>query len=202
MPINPKYLAKLEPGKLFHVYNRSHSGLLLFKTGDDYNRFLIKTEKYLLPYIEMYSYSLLPNHFHFFFLYKDIPETVYKNQYTTPDEFLCEQFRCLFISHTKYMNKKYEKHGGLFSRPFRRIEVVGMAYAIQMIYYIHWNHVHHGLSTRLEDYIFNSYHEFLIDCPSIVNKKVVLEWFGGKENFIKEHLLNGAHYLNVKFGIE
>lgn len=202
MPINPRYLATFECGKKYHVFNRTHKGLLLFKDDDDYNRFLEKTVKYILPYVEMHSFSLLPNHFHFFFEFKELALEVYSKEFSSPHKFLCEQLRCLFISHTKYMNEKYDRHGGLFSRTFRRIEVDGIEYAKQMILYIHWNHVHHDISNKLEDYQYSSYYEFLCNCPGLVKKETVLEWFGGLENFIKEHKEQESHYLNFKFRME
>ena len=202
MPINKKYQAPFESGKYYHVYNRAHSKLQLFQANQDYNRFLFKTEHYLSEYVDFFSYNLIPNHFHFFLQVKEIDEIVKKFEFDTVDEFLTEALRSLFISHTGWMNIKYDRHGGLFSSPFKDIEVVDEEYMKRMVLYTNWNHVHHGITNKLEDYPYSSYQDFLHNLPTIINKEKVFQLFGGKENFFKEHQAQLSHYTDFKFSIE
>ena len=58
-------LAKLESGSFYHVFNRTNNRELLFKDNDNRKYFLRKYTKYLAPYVDTFSFSLLPNHCHF-----------------------------------------------------------------------------------------------------------------------------------------
>jgi len=202
MPINLKYQAPLEEGKCYHIFNRAHSKLRLFDHDAQYARFLQKTEEYLTEYLDLYAYTLIPNHFHFFIKVREIDEKIYRPDYISVDHFITEQLRSLFISHTAWTNKKYELHGGLFSRPFRSVEVEGLDYYKRMMFYIHWNHVHHGMSADIHDHKFSSYHDYLYDVPSMIIKDPVFDWFGGKYNFFEEHKNQKDNYLSFKYSME
>lgn len=52
-----------EEDATYHIYNRSND--LLFYKRDNYIYFLRKTRNHILPYADVISYCLMPNHFHF-----------------------------------------------------------------------------------------------------------------------------------------
>lgn len=195
MPINPKYTAIFEADNLYHVYNRAHKGLKLFYEPEDYLQLLFKIEEYIAPYADIYAFSLLPNHFHIFFHQNHVPFPLFINKTTCVDDFMYNQFRKLFIGHTRMINHKYDRYGGLFCTPYRRINVETHDYALQLLYYIHWNHVHHDLGKTLMDYPYSSYSHYLFDHPTFIKKETVFNWFDGKENFIKQHQLQKDRYI-------
>ena len=47
----------------YHVYNRSNE--MLFYNRENYLFFLRKIRNHILPYADVLSYCLMPNHFHF-----------------------------------------------------------------------------------------------------------------------------------------
>ena len=53
---------------------------------------------------------------------------------------------------------------------------------MQLVYYIHSNPQHHQLINDFKDWKWRSYKRILIDKPSKLNKKEVLEWFGDKKD--------------------
>lgn len=59
------YFLPLQYDTFYHVYNRGNNGEKIFFNEENYRYFLRKFGIYLTPYIEVYAYCLLPNHFHF-----------------------------------------------------------------------------------------------------------------------------------------
>ena len=63
-------------GEVYHVYNKAVGSELLFKTDEDYEHFLKKIERFILPVANIYAYCLIPNYFHLMLRIKepnDIP---------------------------------------------------------------------------------------------------------------------------------
>ncbi len=85
----------------------------------NYSYVLNLTKKHLLEYVDLYSYCMIPNHFHLFIKIKDnlIIDDLKSHQ------LISNQFRKLFIAFTNSINKAYDMHGGLFETPFRRLKV-------------------------------------------------------------------------------
>ena len=55
-----------------------------------------------------------------------------------------KQFSNLFNAYTKAFNKRYNRTGTLFERPFKRILIENESYLKYLVYYIHHNPVKHG----------------------------------------------------------
>ncbi len=60
----PNYHIPLQPGESYHLFSRAIGNEKLFLTDNNYNYFLQKLRQHVLPVSEIYTYSLLPNHFH------------------------------------------------------------------------------------------------------------------------------------------
>ena len=56
-----------------------------------------------------------------------------------------------------------------------------------MIRYIHFNPVFHGMTSHPAEWQYSSYHAFISEKPTKLKRNSVLEWFGGKEPFLKFH---------------
>lgn len=96
-------------------------------------------------------------------------------------------FGHLCNAYAKYVNHKYQRHGSLFQRPFRRKPVGDEHYLRRLVLYLHNNAVHHGFVHRTEDYPWSSYHTYLSPETTKLCKTETLEWFGGRSNFIASH---------------
>src|SRR5204862_226559 len=105
MPIDSKYLATFEEGEYYHVFNRSHSNLKIFHEEENYSYFLNLIKKHLLEYIDLYSYCLIPNHFHLFIKIKERSDV---SDDMDINKIISNQFRKLFISFTNSINKSYD----------------------------------------------------------------------------------------------
>jgi putative transposase len=57
------------------------------------------------------------------------------------------------------------------------------------------NPVKHKLTNDFSNWKYSSFNAYLSDKPSKINRDLVLEWFGGKEEFKKFHFQNKESYL-------
>jgi putative transposase len=179
------YFETIEPGNYYHIYNKAIGNDLLFKREDDYIYFFKKLKRYIFPVAEILSFCLIPNHFHLMTKMKEVEESEFESQI----EIIKKAFSNFFNSYSKSFNKIHNRKGKLFNLPFKRIKITDESYFTWLIFYIHRNPVHHGLTRNIEDYRYSSYHAILNENPN-VNFSEVLEWFGGKNEFIDFHKLN------------
>ena len=129
-------------GNTYHLCNRGINSCNIFKEEDNYRYFLSLYEKYVDPIAETYAWVLMPNHFHFLVRVKEIPaQNLSGFQNRTGLKPPHQYFSNLFNAYTKAFNKRYERHGALFERPFRRKLIEGEEYLKNVLLYIHNNPV-------------------------------------------------------------
>ncbi len=167
---------KVDSDTYYHLYNRGNNKDLIFFADENYSFFLNQFKKYVSPFCEVFSYCLMPNHFHFFVRVSDqiLFEKVIKN---------------FFISYSKSINKKYDRVGALFQGRYKVSEITSEAYYTRIITYIHQNPVVAGLVKNMEDYKYSSYAAYLSKKATMINREEVLEWFGGLDGFVNDHKL-------------
>ena len=143
---------------IYHIYNRWFEKMSIFRSKSDFERFLILMQKYLWKYpsIKVYSYSILPNHFHFIVQTtwegKDISEYIWKIQQ----------------SYSMYFKIKYKnlipglKWISLFEWRFKAKLIETDEYLHQCLAYVNYNPVKHKLVKNIEDYPYTSYHQIVL----------------------------------------
>jgi putative transposase len=175
----------------------------LFIEDRNYSYFLQLLEKHLLLFPDIYAYALIPNHFHLFVkVGEELEIRDGRKSSLEINEFLSNQFRKLFIAYATGMSNVYYTHGGLFETPFRRIEVNTDSYFTQTCYYLHYNPVHHGMCNHPSSYINTSFLPLLSDAPTILMRDEVMDWFGGRDIFIKYHEMQNDNYRKAPFYME
>lgn len=180
MPV-PALINPLEKGRYYHIYNRGNNKEHIFKTREDYYFFLGRYSHYLDRYLKTYAYCLMPNHFHFL---------VYVEEESGEDgSNVSNQFRKLFISHARRINYRDKRSGCLLTRNFRRVKIDNHHQLKAVVKYIHYNPVKHGVSRNIIKYPYSSFGVFLNMQHQWIDKKEVLEWFDGYEQFLMEHHL-------------
>ena len=201
-----KNTEQLQPDTYYHIYNRGINGESIFKAEKNYFFFLEKYAFHIEPVASTYAYCLLNNHFHILIKTrseKEIFETLtrlgssetltrFKTSSTlgkTVSFYISNQFAKLFNSYTQAINKTTNRTGGLFETPFRRIEVKNDAYLSHLIWYIHYNPQKHGFVNDFRDYIYTSYQSHLIPKATKLQRKEVLNWFGGEKEYVNFHSL-------------
>ncbi len=120
----------------------------------------------------------MKNHFHFLVRIKEISEINSEKNILPSQSFLN-----LFNAYTKAYNKRYNRHGTSFERPFRRKQINFDNYLQNVIAYIHNNPVHHKICNHPIEYPWNSYVSCLSEKPTKIKRKEVIEIFNDVENF-------------------
>lgn len=62
----------LEKGHLYHIYNQGNNRQRIFFRRDNYLYFLKKVNSYMLPYVDIIGWCLMPNHFHFLVYVREV----------------------------------------------------------------------------------------------------------------------------------
>ena len=179
-------------GNYYHIYNRGNNGTNVFFDIENYNHFLRLYSKYIDPIAETYAWCLLRNHFHILVRIKNIEEIkVAELTYSTKEKpkviDASRQFSHLFNAYTQSINKRYNRTGSLFEKPFERKLVSNEKYFQNLIYYIHNNPVHHGFVEKINLYPWSSYESIISDKPTKIKKAAIIELYGDVDNFIFYH---------------
>ncbi len=96
-------------------------------------------------------------------------------------------FSHLFNAYTKYINKKYQRNGSLFQRPFKRKLINNNNYLRQAILYIHNNPVHHGFVDYPFEYPWSSFNACISDKPTHLSRNSVMALFVNDKDFKQAH---------------
>jgi REP element-mobilizing transposase RayT len=182
----------LRPGQYYHIYNRGNNRENLFYEERNYLYFLQLYARYTLPVADTYAYCLMRNHFHLLVRIKT-EEEYYTQPNPQPGEsrvtkFVPSQnFSNLFNAYSKAINKAYNRTGSLFQDRFSRREVNTDAYFINLIFYIHYNPQKHGFVDDFRDWLWSSYGALCSAGPTKLQRKMVMEWFGGVSQYHEFH---------------
>jgi hypothetical protein len=176
--------------------------------------------------VDTYAYCLLKNHFHLLVRVKeDLPNpsgdedlTSFKNPTDpscfknltglkkglhTQEHIISKKFADLFNAYTKSINKAYNRTGGLFETPFKRILVNDDTYLNRLVWYIHANPEKHGFVKDFKDYPHTSYHSLLAQKSTKLARQEAIRLFGNAETYIQYHTLkqteNGFNHLVIEF---
>lgn len=189
----------LEPGRMYHIYNRGINGANIFLKEENHAFFLSRYACYLSDYVDTFAYCLLKNHFHLLIRVKEnLPDKETGSSEANSarvegtglhhaNHTVSKQFARLFSSYTQSINKVYERTGSLLERPFKRKLVASDAYFSRLLFYIHANPRIHGFTDDFTDYPHSSYHSHLLAKPTRLCRDEVIAWFGNTEEYRKFH---------------
>nr|WP_315424423.1 hypothetical protein [uncultured Pedobacter sp.] len=181
------YYTKFEEGKFYHIYNRSIDRQPLFKSDANYRFFLNKFDQYLSNVLDVYAFCLLGNHFHLLIQVKESLASIDPNGDFSVHDIVSKQFRIFFQSYALAFNIQHKRIGTLFQTPFKRAEINDEFYLIRLIYYIHANPQTHKLVADFREWKWSSYKRILLETDTKLKKQEVLDWFGGKAEYLKFH---------------
>ncbi len=198
------------PDATYHLFNHGNGCENLFRQEKNYHYFLERIYHHILPICHIFSYCLLPNHFHLLLQIRKIRELnahfndlrqkrIRKLSGTNIqlpveewtelqlEQKLSQPFSNFFNGYTQAFNKLYSRRGSLFMPNMKTKEVRGDEHFRHVVRYIHANPVHHKFEKVLGVWPFNSYNTFLGNEPTKLNRDYVLKQFGGLDNFIEYH---------------
>ena len=102
-------------------------------------------------------------------------------------DFIMERFSNFLNSYSKAFNKVYKRKGALFMDYLKRSTVNKSSDFTSYIWYVHKNAVHHQLEKSIGLWKYDSYQSLISEAPTALLRNELMEWFGGKEGFIKFH---------------
>ncbi len=191
----------LEKGRYYHIFNRGNNRENIFIDKINYQYFLEKYAYYCYPVLDTYAYCLLKNHFHLLVRTREpkemkkilsnevidekVKERLSKNNWSS--KLVSQQLSHLFNSYSQGFNKKYNRTGSLFERPFERLLIDEECYFCNLLVYIHRNPQLHGFVKDYKSYSHSSFSAYLSNDKSKINKKETLKRFGNLENFTALH---------------
>lgn len=186
----------------YHIYNRGNEKRTIFEEDIDYGVFLKYLKEALLPppdrknlslevsvngsvfkgvprqvknfsgKIELWSYALMPNHFHLL---------VRQSESRIIQEFM----QSIGIRYASYFNQKYQRTGRLFQNIYRAVLISEDSYLLHLTRYFHRNP--RELVENLIDG-HTSYAEYLgLRHTPWINPSFILDYFAGegKPDYIK-----------------
>ena len=177
----PRASRRKSETNVYHVILRGNNKQEIFLDEKDYKKFLkeIKNTKEKYGY-ELYAYCLMTNHVHL---------VIYDKE-----ENLSKIMQSLEVTYSAYFSKKYEKVGHLFQNRFLSKPVETSEYLMQVCRYVHQNPVKAGIS-RVDNYKWSSYKEYINDEEEMVSKKMLLSLFANSEKEAIDNL-KGFHNDN------
>ena len=208
----PQLRIPLEPGHTYHIWAHANGNGNLFRCEDNYRYFLEKYQYHVHPVVETFAYCLMPNHLHLMVRVREEDELLdfvanrKKGEQQLQDlsgfgnltNLVPHQFGNLFNAYAKAYNKMYGRKGSLFMRPFNRKLITDDEYFVLLIAYTHNNPVHHKFVENPADWFFSSWHAYLLDKTTKINKMEALKWFGTQENFEAIHrILNPTNLMPI-----
>ena len=202
-------LRKLVPGHFYHIYHRGNNKEDIFPEPENFFYFLQLWRRHIHPIADTFTYALLKNHFHALVCVRPLPVllqlpyiSVKANDPVHLSNRLSRCFSNLFNAYAKAINKRHGRTGSLFQERFRRKLIMEEDYLADVILYIHTNPVKHGFVTSEDRYAHTSYHAFLSEKPTLLQRQKVLGLFGGREAFVEAHRQYSENILLKKIMLE
>lgn len=109
-----------ESGNYYHIFNRGNNKENIFKENLNYNYFIQLIQRYIAPTANIYSYCLLPNHFHLLLKIKEIeylPEL-----YKLGKRKLHQPFSNLFNAYRKLLTRSTTEQEVYFRNIYIELE--------------------------------------------------------------------------------
>lgn len=212
MPTPPEFKAPFLPECFYHIVCKSIDGILLFREDIDYKVFLQRFQQFTNHLFDVWSYCLLTNHTHQVVKIKPL-QLVVENIKKITDQTLAmksflsdqnnellfdamieRQMNSFLVSFANYTNNKYKRKGGLFQKPFRRIQVADDIHLQQAIIYVHANAQKHHIVSDFKNHPYTSYTAILNNEAALIDNKNVLNFFGGTDKFVAIHKSQVDYY--------
>jgi len=189
---NPIY-QDFEFEQIYHLFTRVSGNEMIFRKEDNYNYFLSQLSKYLLPYLEIYAYCLVPQRFSLLICFKSKNEIL--KTFNLPDrdfskaeehKFLMQPLSNFLNSYAKAYNKMFQRKGALFIDYIKREQIDDEDKLKNVFREIHHIPLQNNLIQNTEDWKFSSYKSYLNpERPSKITKNFMMGFFNDLEDLKK-----------------
>jgi putative transposase len=164
-----------EENHLFHLFNRGNNREAIFYNEGNYDFFIQKIEKYILPHVDILAWCLMPNHFHFMIEVLNVEINGYElndaigialRSYARAINIQEHRVGSLFQTGTRAQNLTKPENPLITSRnyfygPAYIFRFHKSQYPMKCMEYIHGNPVKAGLVKEPSLWRYSSYNEYL-----------------------------------------
>ena len=214
MPTPNNLKAQFYPDEYYHIVCKSIDGILLFNDDKDHQVFNERFKKFASDFLDIWSYCHIPNHTHHVIKIKSIDSINHFIKKLAPqqlgfamkafiadidnpilfDNLITRQMNSFLVSFSNYINNKYNRKGGIFQKPFKRIIIENDAHLQQAIIYTNANAQKHGIIDDYKHFQYSSYSHALKNDQYFIDSKNMLQFFEGLANFLSVHDLQVAYF--------
>ncbi len=160
----PRVARKKSGTNFYHVMLRTINRQDLFLDHEDRQRFIDTLIRFKAKSgYEIYGYCLMTNHIHL------LMQAV--------EEDIAVVMKRINVSYVYWYNNKYERAGHLFQDRYKSEAVENDAYFMVVLRYIHQNPLKAGLASKLSEYFWSSYNNYLQNNENLVNVEYVFNLF-------------------------
>ena len=163
------------PGAFYHVMNRGNTGMNIFRSERDREKFLDYVGKAVKRFdIKVHIYCLMTTHYHFLI--------------ETPHPNLSQAIKWINAGYSMYFNRKRRRHGHLFQGRFKAVLVDADEYLKHLSRYIHLNPVRARMVEHCGDYSWSSYRALsgYVEPPEWLETDWLLSLFAEDRNIAKQ----------------
>ncbi|MBI5934717.1 MAG: transposase [Chloroflexi bacterium] len=197
----PRRIIPFLPDQYYHFYNRGNNRQVVFFERDNYLYFLKGVQKYLVPYMDVLVYTLMPTHYHVLgrvrqgaktseFLKNSEVSASQTSEVSETSEVLTSSKQVSLamqkfgISYTKAINKRFDRVGALFQGQFQAKPIQSYEHLLNLCVYIHGNPVKDGLVSLPENWEYSNYLEWMgLRKGSLVHRDFIEQNFGSSEEY-------------------
>ena len=112
---------KFEKGYLYHIYNQGNNRQKIFFNRENYYYFLKKLNDYILPYADILSWCLMPNHFHLMVLVNETSSQGFAGSEALTRRTFNDSIGIILRSYTRAINRQEGRTGSLFRKETKAI---------------------------------------------------------------------------------
>jgi REP element-mobilizing transposase RayT len=193
-----KYHADFVEGQPYHIIGRGNNGDKICYKADNYQYFLDKFATALAPYLHIYAYAILNNHYHIMIRVRSSEEIeaaaiifykikLWRKLKGDVNAFLVERFQRFLGGYAQAIKNQEKRSGSIFEKSFQRIFIDTDNYWYSTLQYIHHNPIHHHLVANYNEYKYTSYNTYFSANKTGIERDFVLNAFGGLEEFRLSH---------------
>lgn len=130
---------RFQESYIYHIFNQGNNRRKIFFSRENYLYFTGKIRKYILPYGDILSWCLMPNHFHLMVLINHIQQSVNTGYFSRSGSVnktrtINDSIGLMLRSYTNAINKQEKSSGSLF-RKQTKAECVNCPKGLDPAYY-------------------------------------------------------------------
>lgn len=179
-----------EANNAYHIYNRGNEKQPIFFSEKNYLFFLQKIKYEWLPFADILTYCLMPNHFHFIIVpNEDGCKNIILKEKETHMQALSKAIGKTLSSYTQAINIEQSKTGNLFQKKTKAKCLTDHDYQTAAdylntcIYYIHTNPYTANIVASPFDWSFSSLKDYAgLRNGTLCNKELLFELTGFTSN--------------------